>query len=58
MYNLALLLHNFTRWLVLLALAWALYQSWSGWIRQREWSANDQRAALTVMVLNRGARIG
>ena len=51
MYNVALLVHSFTRWLVLVALAWALYQSWNGWIRQREWSGNDQRAALTLMVI-------
>jgi len=51
MYEMALMAHNFTRWLVLLALAWALYQSWSGWIRQREWSRNDQRAAFTLMVI-------
>lgn len=51
MYNLALVVHNFTRWLVLLALAWALYQSWSGWIRKREWSSTDQRAAFTLMVI-------
>ena len=51
MYNLALIVHNFTRWLVLLALAWALLQSLHGWIRKREWSQNDQRAAFTVMVI-------
>ena len=51
MYGIALLLHNYTRWIVLAALAWALYRAWSRWIRSREWSAQAQQAGLLLTVL-------
>lgn len=51
MYNIALLLHSYTRWLVLVALLFALYRAWSGWLRQREWTIWDRRAGLFFAVL-------
>jgi hypothetical protein len=46
MYNILLMLHNTTRWLVLIALLWILYRAWSGWLRKREWSTWDTRAGM------------
>jgi hypothetical protein len=51
MYNIALLLHSYTRWLVLVALLFALYRSWSGWLRKREWTIWDSRAGLFFAIL-------
>jgi hypothetical protein len=46
MYTIALFLHSYTRWLVLIAMVWALYRAWSGWLRRREWTIWDDRAAM------------
>lgn len=44
MYGIAVLLHSYTRWLVLLAMVWALYRAWSGLILRRQWTEVDRRA--------------
>ncbi len=46
MYTLALTLHSYTRWLVIIAMLWALVMAWSGWLRPREWTQWDNRAGL------------
>ncbi|HEY0601528.1 MAG TPA: hypothetical protein VGD58_01395 [Herpetosiphonaceae bacterium] len=44
MYATFLVLHNLTRWLVLLFGFWALYRLVDGWIRRRSWSRADRLA--------------
>ena len=44
MYTTFLVLHNFTRWLVLGFGFWALYRLVDGWIRRRTWSRADRLA--------------
>ncbi|MDX1993084.1 MAG: hypothetical protein SF029_11875 [bacterium] len=46
MYSLALYLHSYTRWLVLVVMLWALYRAWAGWLRRREWTVWDDRAGI------------
>jgi mono/diheme cytochrome c family protein len=46
LYNLFLLLHSYTRWLVVVAMLWALWQAWNGLIRKRAWTKWDNRAGL------------
>lgn len=44
MYATFLVLHNLTRWLVLLFGFWAIYCLADGWIRRRAWSRADRLA--------------
>ncbi|GEM_PF-163778 len=52
MYNIMLLLHSYTRWLVIIAMLLALGWAYFGWIRQREWSKWDSRfgAGFTILI--------
>jgi uncharacterized membrane protein len=43
MYDLILILHNFSRWLVLLAAIYVLYRSWPG-LQSRTYTDGDKRA--------------
>jgi hypothetical protein len=45
-YRLILILHNWMRWLVLLAGVWALIRAFSGWLTNRPWTGIDRRAGL------------
>ncbi|MDJ0755440.1 MAG: cytochrome c [Ardenticatenaceae bacterium] len=44
MYNVTLLLHSYTRWLVILAMVWALGWIWWGRATHREWGKWEDRA--------------
>lgn len=46
-----LTLHNLVRWLVLLALVFALYRAWSGFVSKRSWAAMDAKAIMAMSVL-------
>ncbi|MGB0385058.1 MAG: c-type cytochrome [Ardenticatenaceae bacterium] len=51
MYNVALYLHSYTRWLVIVSIVWALWRAWGGLLRGREWVKQDRVAGLTVTML-------
>jgi len=51
MYRLALLFHSYTRWLVLIAMVWALFYAWRGWLGNRPWTRVDRRAGLLFTVI-------
>ena len=42
-YSTLIVLHNAARWLVLLMLLWAIYRSWTGYYRQRDFTLTDDR---------------
>lgn len=44
MYILTLTLHSYTRWLVLIAMTYALFRAWRGLISKREWHKMDDFA--------------
>lgn len=44
MYILTLTLHSYTRWLVLIAMTYALFRAWRGLIGKREWHKTDDFA--------------
>ncbi|MCW1968706.1 MAG: hypothetical protein KIH69_011400 [Anaerolineae bacterium] len=44
MYILTLTLHSYTRWLVLIAMIYALFRAWRGLIGKREWHSLDDFA--------------
>lgn len=46
LYSLILIIHNLTRWAVLVLAAWALLRAWSGWLGGRPWTGGDRRAGL------------
>lgn len=46
-----LALHNWVRWLVVLALVFALYRSWSGLAARRSWGEVDRKALLALTIL-------
>ena len=46
MYSTLLLLHSYTRWLVLIMMVYALGRAWWGFIRKRTWTKDDTIAAL------------
>jgi hypothetical protein len=48
MYITTLTLHNYVRWLVLVAMFYALIRVWLGLVGNREWTKNDDRVALAV----------
>lgn len=48
MYVILLTLHNFTRWLVLIALVYALVRVWHGLLAKREWTRADAAAVLAA----------
>jgi cytochrome c biogenesis factor len=45
-YNLILIVHNWVRWLVLLAGAWALIRAFGGWLGNKPWSPADRQAGM------------
>ena len=44
MYPYVLGLHNSVRWLVLLAGLWIVILAWRGWLRNRQWTATEDKA--------------
>ena len=46
MYGILLFLHNWSRWLVLVAAVYALYVAYNGWLTRRAFTANDRRAGV------------
>lgn len=44
MYGILLFLHNWSRWLVVVAAVYALYVAYNGWLKRRAFTANDRRA--------------
>lgn len=49
-YNNLLFVHNFIRWLVLLAALWALVRAYRGWFGKRSWVEMDRRAGLAFSI--------
>jgi hypothetical protein len=43
-YAIFLMLHNSTRWLVLLLGMWALYRLATGWLQKRAWASADRKS--------------
>jgi mono/diheme cytochrome c family protein len=52
LYEISLLLHSYTRWLVVIAMIGALGLAWWGILRRRDWTAWDARfsAAFAILV--------
>lgn len=46
MYGILLFLHNWSRWLVVVAAVYALYVAYNGWLMRRAFTANDRRAGV------------
>jgi len=44
MYVALIWLHSYTRWIVLIAAVWALYQAYTGLAGRHGWGINDRRA--------------
>lgn len=51
MYEIALLLHSYTRWLVVIVMLWAIVNAWWGLLRQRTWTVWDRRAGAAFAIL-------
>jgi len=51
MYSAALILHNYTRWLVVVVMVWALVQVWGGWLLKRDWGRWERWACLAFGVM-------
>jgi hypothetical protein len=51
MYYTILMLHSYTRWLVLAAMLYALVRSWWGVIGKREWTRADSTSAMAYTIL-------
>lgn len=51
MYSMMLVLHNFTRWLVVISMIFAVGWSVFGWLQGRAWTKWDTRFGLAFMVL-------
>lgn len=52
MHYLALLLHSYTRWAVLLSLLFALYRSYVGWQDGRPFTGMDHRARVLAVTIS------
>lgn len=50
MYEKMLAVHNVLRWLVLLAMLWALLRAFRGWAGARQYTLPDKSAALFAMI--------
>ncbi len=50
-YELSLLLHSYTRWLIIIAMIGALGLSWWGLLRRREWGRWEARFTATFALL-------
>lgn len=51
MHYLALQLHSYTRWAVLLSLVFVLYRSYAGWLGHRPFTAADHRARVLAVTV-------
>jgi mono/diheme cytochrome c family protein len=51
LYEISLLLHSYTRWLVVLAMLGALLLAWHGLLRRRQWGKWDTRFAAAFAIL-------
>ncbi len=49
-FRLILSIHNLFRWAVVLALFWALFQAYRGWLGKKPWTANDRRAGMILTI--------
>lgn len=49
-FRLLLSIHNLLRWVMVLALIWALYQAYRGWLGKKPWTANDRRAGMILTI--------
>ncbi len=52
MYFYALLLHSYTRWVVLLSLLFALYRGFSGWRSGRNFSKTDDQTRVLAVTFS------
>lgn len=52
MHYIALLLHSYTRWAVLLSLLFALYRSYAGWAGDRAFTTADHRARVLAVTIS------
>ena len=39
-------LHNFLRWVVLIAALYAIYRAFAGWLGKKEWTRTDDKAGM------------
>lgn len=49
-FRLILSIHNLFRWAVVLALVWALFQAYRGWLGKKPWTTNDRRAGMFLTI--------
>lgn len=52
MHYVALLLHSWTRWAVLLSLLFALYRGYAGWLGRRPFTTADHRARVLAVTIS------
>ena len=50
MYSILVLLHSYNRWLILLAMGWALFQLGRGMVQRRDWQPSDTWAVNALLV--------
>ena len=51
MYTISLFLHSYTRWFVLIAVAWALWRAWHGLVTGRDWNRRDRQSGLFLAAI-------
>lgn len=44
-------LHSYNRYLILIALFWVLFRSWSGWMGKKHFVKTDNTASLVLLIL-------
>lgn len=44
-------LHSYNRYLILVALFWVLFRSWSGWMGKKPYEKTDNLASLVLLIL-------
>jgi hypothetical protein len=49
-FRLMLSIHNLFRWAVVLALIWALFQAYRGWLGKKTWTSTDRRAGMFLTI--------
>ena len=45
-----LVIHNFLRWVVIVALLWGLFRGYRGWLAKKAWTAIDRRAGMLLTI--------
>jgi len=44
-------LHSYNRYLIIVALFWVIFRSWSGWMEKKQYVKTDNTASLVLLIL-------